>query len=127
MKATKETGPQTRTVPGPMEWAGAAVADRQLARLFTRLSMREPTKASSVGILSTYPPTQCGIARFAASLTAALIADTPSISVGIIRIGPAQPSHHDPLVVLDLPDHTASDNRNAARALNKFDVADYPA
>lgn len=122
MKATKETGPQTRTVPGPMEWAGPAVTDRQLARLFTRRSTAEPAKASSVGILSTYPPTQCGIATFTASLAAALIADAPTFSVGVVRIGP-QPSHHDPLVVLDLPGHTAADNRDAARALNKFDVA----
>lgn len=123
MKAIKETGPQTRTVPGPMEWAGPAVTDRQLARLFTRRSTTEPAKASSVGILSTYPPTQCGIATFTASLTTALIADTPTLSVGIVRVGPAQPSHHDPRVVLDLPGNTASDNRDAARALNKFDVA----
>lgn len=123
MTRIEETGSQTRTVPGPMEWAGPAVADRQLARLFTGRSTTEQAKASSVGILSTYPPTQCGIATFTASLTAALVADAPTLSVGIVRVGPAQPSPHDPRVVLDLAGHSASDNRDAARALNKFDIA----
>jgi len=127
MKATKVTASQGRIVPGPMEWAGPAVTDRQLAGLFTRRSAAGPAKASSVGILSTYPPTQCGIATFTASLTAALtaslVADLSILSVGIVRVGPAQPSRHDPRVVLDLAGHSVSDNRDAARVLNKFDVA----
>jgi glycosyltransferase involved in cell wall biosynthesis len=107
-----------------MGFAGPATSDLRLARLFTRRSLTEPRKASSVGILSTYPPTQCGIATFSASLTAALSAGTPSLSVGIVRVGQAaDPSPPDPQVVFELTEDVVSGGRAAAEALNKFDIA----
>src|SRR5688572_13907479 len=113
MKA-RDTSPPTRTAQGPMGWAGPATSERQLARLFTRRSMTEPAHVSSVGILSTYPPTQCGIATFTASLTSALVESTPGISVGIARVRAAKRSHYDPQVVLELSGDTLPDSREAA-------------
>jgi glycosyltransferase involved in cell wall biosynthesis len=123
MKPANNTSSPTPTVPRPMAWAGPATPDRRLATLFTRRSTTEPATASSVGILSTYPPTQCGVATFTESLTAALIAGAPSTTVGIVRVGAVQPSDHNQQVVYDLSPGTVDDSREAARMLNTFDVA----
>lgn len=108
---------------GPTGWGGSITPDRRLASLFTKRSLAEPAKATSVGIVSSYPPTACGIAAFTASLTGALLAGTPSISVGILRLGSGSRSDPDPHVVYELSGDSTTDTRAAARALNKFDVA----
>ena len=41
----------------------------------------------SIGILSTFPPTSCGIATFSAALAAGLIAG--GASVDVVRCGPS--------------------------------------
>jgi len=56
----------------------------------------------SFGILSTFPPTSCGIATFSAALAAGLIAD--GASVDVVRCGPS-PQVEDVLVVASLADH----------------------
>lgn len=119
VNGTSPPGP----VAAPLPWAGQATPDRRLASLFTKRSLTEPAKAAaSVGIVSTYPPTRCGIATFTAGLTDALIAGGPSITVGIVRVGSDHRSD-DPLVVHEISGTTMPESRAAARVLNKFDVA----
>ena len=71
----------------------------------------------SFGILSTFPPTSCGIATFSAALAAGLIAD--GASVDVVRCGPS-PDVEDVLVVGSLVD--GSPPELAAALLNRDDV-----
>lgn len=101
---------------------GPAMPDRRLASAFTKRSNTASVAATSVGILSTYPPTYCGLASFTASLRNGLLADRPDMKVGVVRVGPDQPSYPDSGVVYELATDVQVDNRAAARELNKFDV-----
>lgn len=72
------------------------------------------------GLVSTFPPTSCGIATFAAALAAALTAQGASVSV--VRCGPS-PTLEDPVVTTDLVGDSPEQMRIAAAALNATDVA----
>ncbi len=71
----------------------------------------------SFGILSTFPPTSCGIATFSAALAAALIGH--DVSVDVVRCGPT-PDLEDPLVLASLADDGSPDSR--LEVLNRTDV-----
>jgi polysaccharide biosynthesis protein PslF len=74
----------------------------------------------SYGFLSTYPPTQCGLATFTDSL-ATHIGD--GTEVGIVRVVDRfQPDRRDD-VVHQLVTGAAGSEAGAAQALNRFDVA----
>ncbi len=75
--------------------------------------------APSFGILSTFPPTSCGIATFSAALAAGLIGE--GASVDVVRCGPS-PDVEDVLVVGSLADSTDVDHRRAVDALNRNDL-----
>lgn len=75
--------------------------------------------ARSFGILSTFPPTSCGIATFSAALAAGLIAD--GASVDVVRCGPS-PEIEDVLVAASLGDTERSGRPGAVAALNADDV-----
>ena len=70
----------------------------------------------SFGILSTFPPTSCGIATFSAALAAGLIAD--GASVDVIRCG-LPPDVEDVLVVASLADDKCSGRTASIDALNR--------
>lgn len=72
----------------------------------------------SFGILSTFPPTSCGIATFSAALAAGLIAD--GASVDVVRCGPS-PDVEDVLVTASLT-RTERSRADAIDALNVNDV-----
>ena len=74
-------------------------------------------EARSFGILSTFPPTSCGIATFSAALAAGLIAD--GASVDVVRCGPS-PDIEDVLVTASLT--ARSGHAAAVDALNVNDV-----
>ena len=73
----------------------------------------------SFGILSTFPPTSCGIATFSAALAAGLIAT--GASVDVVRIG-ASPELEDVLVLASLPARSPEERAAAFDALNADDV-----
>ncbi len=76
--------------------------------------------APTIGVLSTYPPTQCGIATFTRSLVTSLSAT--GVDVGVVRVvdTPQPPVAH---VVHQLVTGAPGSARAAAHALNSYDVA----
>ncbi|HSP29884.1 MAG TPA: glycosyltransferase [Ilumatobacteraceae bacterium] len=82
-------------------------------------SLAEPA-VRSFGMLSTFPPTPCGIATFAAALSAGLVANGSTVDV--VRLGDAQPLE-DPLVVAALGDGSRARRALCVDALNSTDVA----
>jgi polysaccharide biosynthesis protein PslF len=72
------------------------------------------------GIVSTFPPTSCGIATFSSALAAGLISN--GATVDVVRVGPA-PDLEDPLVLAELVDGSARALSNAASILNATDAA----
>jgi len=85
---------------------------------------RNPPESSAsstrtFGMLSTFPPTACGIATFAAALSAGLVAHGSEVDV--VRCGSA-PLLEDALVVTALDDGLAADVARCADALNRMDV-----
>jgi glycosyltransferase involved in cell wall biosynthesis len=76
--------------------------------------------ARSFGILSSFPPTACGIATFSAALAAGLVANGGTVDV--VRCG-ATPEMEDPLVLASLDDGSADGLDAAVDVLNRTDVA----
>jgi polysaccharide biosynthesis protein PslF len=74
----------------------------------------------SFGILSTFPPTSCGIASFSAALAAGLLGH--GASVDVVRSGNGE-ELEDPLVVAATSDGGSYRPLVAADALNGVDVA----
>jgi glycosyltransferase involved in cell wall biosynthesis len=76
--------------------------------------------ARSFGILSTFPPTACGIATFSAALAAGLVAIGGTVDV--VRCG-GGPAMEDPLVLASLDDATPNRVADAVEVLDRTDVA----
>jgi glycosyltransferase involved in cell wall biosynthesis len=72
------------------------------------------------GILSSFPPTACGIATFSAALSAGLVANGSTVDV--VRCG-GTPEMEDPMVLASLDDGTSSGLGAAIDVLNRADVA----
>jgi glycosyltransferase involved in cell wall biosynthesis len=76
--------------------------------------------AISFGMLSTYPPTQCGLATFSQALVTHLVGG--GANVGIVRVVDS-PQPPEPLVVHELVSGTLRAGSHASSALNQHDVA----
>ena len=76
--------------------------------------------AMSFGVLSTFPPTQCGIATFAQALTTHL--EGVGAEVGIVRVVDT-PQPPEPSVVHQLVIGAPSSAAAAAHVLSSYDVA----
>ncbi len=77
------------------------------------------TRVRSFGILSTFPPTSCGIATFSAALAAGLIGE--GASVDVVRCG-LPPEVEDVLVVGSLAENSDVGRPGAIDALNRNDL-----
>jgi glycosyltransferase involved in cell wall biosynthesis len=75
----------------------------------------------SYGVLTTYPPTACGLATFSAALARGLLDN--GASVGIVRVSDAAEQPDDLLVVAELHNGVPASVTSAATALNRFDIA----
>ncbi|GAB3947139.1 hypothetical protein GCM10027614_41850 [Micromonospora vulcania] len=76
----------------------------------------------SYGFLSTHPPTRCGLATFNSALATQLTAD--GTRGGIVRVADRRDDQRaGPEVVHTWPMHAPAGWRDAAAALNTFDVA----
>jgi glycosyltransferase involved in cell wall biosynthesis len=74
----------------------------------------------SFGILSTYPPTACGLATFSAALANALTA--LSVDVSVVRVSDGSPSL-SPRVIGELVNGSSASVAACAELLNQSDVA----
>jgi polysaccharide biosynthesis protein PslF len=78
---------------------------------------------TSYGILSTYPPTACGLATFSASLLKHLTPAGSGHRAAVVRVLDAPPTGFHPDVVAHLVNDSADGPAGAAAALNTFEVA----
>lgn len=78
------------------------------------------TRTPSIGIVSTFPPTACGLATFASALGSGL-ERIGVAEVGVVRVGTDTPSA-DRRVVLDWRPGSPRATAEAARVLDGFDV-----
>lgn len=76
-----------------------------------------------VGLISTYPPTRCGIARFAFSFVSTLGRVAPDLSIDIVRlIDGRPPTSALGQVGMEIDPNSPVSARAAARHLNRCDV-----
>jgi glycosyltransferase involved in cell wall biosynthesis len=76
--------------------------------------------SESFGFLSTYPPTQCGLATFTASLAGRLAGDVP---VGVVRVVDEVEFDSRPEVTHQWRTADPRAHRGVVEALNAYDVA----
>lgn len=85
------------------------------------LPQRSIPLAASIGILGTYPPTQCGLATFSAALGEEL--DRGSGSVRIVQVVDQPGALQSREVISQLVNGSATSAAAAAAQLDEFDVA----
>lgn len=84
-----------------------------------------PGSTLRVGIVSTYPPTRCGIARFTASLCDVISAEQPGVELDVVRLvtDPTPTPGSSGAVRMEIDPSSALSIRAAAHHLNRCDVA----
>jgi len=85
-----------------------------------RSAVPRPGAGRSYGVLSTFPPTACGLATFAAALTDALLATGAAVGIVGVADGSA-PS--DPRIIGELHNGVPTSVAEATRSLSRCDVA----
>ena len=77
-------------------------------------------KLPSIAILSTFPPTQCGLATFAAALAGGL-QEVGVEALGVIDVSDGMAVSSDPRVVAHLSPLSKKERLNAVRHINSYD------
>ena len=85
-----------------------------VSRSFLPISAR-PVARRTYGLLSTYPPTPCGLATFSAALALGLEAN--GADVGVVRVADGATSS-DPRVMAEMQNGVPASVREATTALN---------
>jgi glycosyltransferase involved in cell wall biosynthesis len=80
----------------------------------------ETSRPATIGVLSTYPPTQCGLATFSAALTEQL--NRPLGTAGVVRVVDRAESHPGAEVAAHVVNGSRSSAVDAVRRLNEFDA-----
>lgn len=88
---------------------------------FLTRSVHPAQKQLSVGILSTYPPTACGLATFSAALISGL-ARSGVTDIGVVSVGDSDHLTDVPLVVGQLMPHDALSVSRVSQILNRYDI-----
>ena len=76
----------------------------------------------SIGFVSTYPPTVCGIATYTGSLVAAIAARSPANPTGVVSLVAAPTTGISPPVVMHHRTGSRASLRDATAILNTFDT-----
>ncbi len=98
-------------------------ADTNTPFMDTAQPVARAAPTGRVGIVSTFPPTRCGIARFSSSFVSSLRAVAPDLSLDIVRlINGRPPSSALGQVGMEIDPNSPVSTRVAARHLNKSDV-----
>lgn len=79
------------------------------------------TRAGSIALVSTFPPTACGLATFAAALATGMEANGAT-DIGVVRIGADDVPSSDRRVIGVLDPVSARSRRNTASLLSAADV-----
>lgn len=77
--------------------------------------------STSIAIVGTYPPTQCGIATFTAALANGLT-EIGTGRVGVVRVGNGDALSWDPRVMAEVLPGLSRSRVEAARVINSHDV-----
>jgi polysaccharide biosynthesis protein PslF len=85
-------------------------------------ALRDAPHVRRVGMVSTYPPTRCGIARFAERLGAAITALDPRLEVDVVRLIDHQGPPAIGRVRAEVDPNSPVSVRSAARILNRSDL-----
>lgn len=83
---------------------------------------RPDTRDLSLSIISTYPPTRCGIGRFSHSLVQAITSTSPSTRVGVAKIAAEPDGTPDDVVEVAFDPTSPVARRTAARRMNTSDA-----
>ena len=84
-------------------------------------SLHPSNRPLSVGILSTYPPTQCGLATFASALVSGMKRNGVQ-DIGVVTVGGDDRLLDAPNVVASLSPRDAVSVVRVAQTLNRFDI-----